>query len=152
MSKEELQVVLSSWKQDKILRSYYWLVMFYIGFYYLLENDFIRVINEVIRSSKVLGPFNANFWALIPKKDNLMSFEECFKRAIFSEGISTDHFGFLEGKQIHDAIGETLKGIHSMKQKERLVGVMKLSLFKAYGIYRWLYIRLFFCIFDFSYL
>jgi hypothetical protein len=49
-------------------------VEIFIGFYDLLEDDLIRVIEEVKSSSKVLGIFNVTFLALIPKNDNPKSF------------------------------------------------------------------------------
>jgi len=39
-----------------------------------------------------------------------------FKK-ILSANISEEQFGFIEGRQIHEAIGVAEEGIHSMKTK-----------------------------------
>jgi hypothetical protein len=54
-----LKVVLSSFKQDKIPGPDGLPIELYLGFYDLLEEDLLRVIEEVKSSGKVLGAFNA---------------------------------------------------------------------------------------------
>jgi hypothetical protein len=61
VSKEELKLVLSSFKRDKSLGSHGWLIEFYIEFYDLLEEGLLRVIEEVKISGKVPRTFNTTF-------------------------------------------------------------------------------------------
>jgi hypothetical protein len=88
-----------------------------------LEEDLLRVIEEVRSTRKVSGAFNSTFLAFIPKEDKPKSFND-FKpislcnytykilakilavmvKKIFSEAISQEQFGFLAGRRIHDAI------------------------------------------------
>jgi hypothetical protein len=53
-----------------------WTMELFIGFYDLVEEDLIRIIEKVRVSGKVLGAFNSTFLALIPKKDKPWPFNE----------------------------------------------------------------------------
>ena len=55
--------------------------------------------------------------------------------------ISGEQFGFLLGRQIHDAVGVIQEGMHTMHCKS-LKGVMiKIDLSKAYDRVSWTYLR-----------
>jgi len=56
--------------------------------------------------------------------------------------ISKEQFGFLEGRQIHEAIIVAHERIHSIKTKNMKGEVLKIDLSKAYNQVNWLYIRL----------
>jgi len=79
----------------------------------------------------IYEPFNTTFIALITKKENPSSFEDfrpisfcnCFYKIIakvilvrlkpiFSRNISKEQFRFLDGKQIHEAVGVAQKIVH----------------------------------------
>jgi hypothetical protein len=75
VSKEELKVLLSSFKKRKSPNLNNWTIEVYLGFYDLLEEDLLRVIEESKLPKKNLGAMNATFIALIPKKINLSTFE-----------------------------------------------------------------------------
>ena len=62
--------------------------------------------------------------------------------SILSEHITTEQFGFLEGRQIHKAIGVAQEGLHSMKTKNIKGAILKIDLSKAYDKVSWLYIRM----------
>jgi hypothetical protein len=136
VTKKDLNIVMSSFKRDKIPRSNGWPMEFDIQFYELLEDDLVRMIEEVRSSSKVLGAFNATFLTLIPKRDNqrvpknlsrylcviciykiLTKIMVMRITKILSKGLLKEQFGFLERKQLHDEIGSLQEGIHTMKQK-----------------------------------
>jgi len=53
-----------------------------------------------------------------------------------------EQFGFLEGRQIHEAIGVAQEGLNSIKSKQLRGAVLKIDLSKAYDRENWLYIRL----------
>jgi hypothetical protein len=57
-------------------------------------------------------------------------------------GISKEQFGFLEGRQITDAIGVVQEVLHSIKVKNFKALVLKLDLIKAYDRVDWGFLRL----------
>ena len=61
---------------------------------------------------------------------------------ILSNHISEEQFGFLEGRQIHEAIGVAQEGMHSMKTKTLKGFILKINISKAYDKVSWLYIRI----------
>ena len=82
------------------------------------------MVEDTRRLGRLPASFNLTFIALIPKGDNRVSLNEfrpislcnCIYKVIskviarilkgiFSEHITKEQFGFLEGRQIHEAIG-----------------------------------------------
>jgi hypothetical protein len=53
-----------------------------------------------------------------------------------------EHFGFLQGRQIHEAIGVAQEDLHSLKGKNLFGAVLKLVLSKAYNRVSWLYVKM----------
>ena len=99
-------------------------IEFYIGFYDMIGADMLRVVEESRLARHVHGLINSTFIALIPKKDLPTDFDDfrsisicnCLYeiiakvismrfKVILSRCISSEQFGFLEGRQIHEAIG-----------------------------------------------
>jgi hypothetical protein len=106
-------------------------------------------------------PFNSTFLALIPKKDEPLSFEDfrsislcnCIYKIvaklisrhlkpILSEAISKEQFGFLNGHQIHEAIGVAQEGLHSLRTMRSKGVVLKIDLSKSFDRVSWSFIRL----------
>jgi hypothetical protein len=99
---------------------------FYIGFYEFLEEELLRIFEEIISIGKVLGDMNGTFIALIPKKNVPVIFEDfrlislCnliyklvsmiiknrMKRAL-SKCISDQQFSFIFNKKIYVDVGTT---------------------------------------------
>ena len=50
-------------------------IEFFQGFFDLVKEDLLKVVQESQRAGKVLGALNSTFLALIPKKQNPSSFE-----------------------------------------------------------------------------
>jgi len=61
---------------------------------------------------------------------------------ILSLNISSEQFGFLEGRQIHEAIGVAQEGLYTMKTQKLKGAVIKIYLSKSYDRVSWLYIRM----------
>src|SRR5690606_12873266 len=63
-------------------------------------------------------------------------------KPILSRHISPEQFGFLNERQIHEAIGVAQEVLHSVKQKNKKEAVIKIDLSRAYERINWTYIRL----------
>lgn len=66
----------------------------------------------------------------------------CQIKKILSNHISPEHFGFLRGRQIHDAIGLAQGELHTIQKFENKAVVFKVDLSKDFDKVNWLYIRL----------
>jgi hypothetical protein len=123
----------------------------------MLEKDLQRVVETTRTQGKMLGAFNTIFMALIPKEYNLTTFEKFGPislckiiskvvarrlKIVLSNQISRKQFGFLEGRQIHEAIRVAQECIHFIKVKNQRSMVMKVDLSKACDMLIWLCIRL----------
>eukprot|EP00253_Pinus_taeda_P023807 PITA_23807 len=125
------------------------------------DHELTEVVEETRIKGEVYSPFNATFIALIPKKENPESFEDfrpislcnsIYKiiakvialriKPILSKHISSKQFGFLNGRQIHEAIGVAQEVLHSVKQQNKKGVVLKIDLSKAFDRINWIYIRL----------
>jgi hypothetical protein len=112
-------------------------------------------------SGNILATFNTTFIALIPKTDNPTKFESFFPislcnniykiiskiisrrlKEILSKQVSLKQFGFLEGRQIHEAIGVSQEGLHSVKTKNLKSMIAKVDLSKAFNHVSWLFLHL----------
>lgn len=132
-----------------------------MGFYEIIRGDILKVVEESQREGFIHPPLNSTFIALIPKKDHPNKFDDfrlislcnCLYKIILkiiakrlkyilSEHISKEQFRFLEGRQIHEAIGVSQEGLHSIKTKNLRGVVLKIDLSKAYDRVNWLYIHL----------
>jgi hypothetical protein len=138
VGKEELQQTLQSFQRDKSLGLDGLPMELFLGCYEFIEDDLRRVVEATRTTGKMLGAFNTTFIALIPKEDNLTSFEKfrpislcnCIYKIIskviarrlkrvLSKQISREQFGFLEGRQIHEAVEITHEILHSVKVKSQ---------------------------------
>ena len=89
-----------------------------------MGDDILKVVEDSCLSGRISTCFNSTFIALIPKVDNPKSLNDfrpislcnCIYKVItkvisrrlkdlLSEHISGEQFGFLKGRQIHEAIG-----------------------------------------------
>jgi len=161
VDEEEIKAALSSFQKDKSPGPDGWTIEFFLDLYEILGNDLRLVVEDSRISGRIPASFNSTFIALIPKSDNASSLNEfrpislcnCIYKiiakiiarrlkSILSGNISDEQFGFLEGRQIHEAIGVAQEGLHSLKTKNLRGAVMKIDLAKAYDKVSWLYLRL----------
>eukprot|EP01018_Ginkgo_biloba_P004985 Gb_28741 [translate_table: standard] len=158
---DELKEVMLSLQKDKSLGPDGWTIEFFLGYFDFIETNLLRVIEELRSSAKMLAAVNSTFKALIPKTDNPVFFEDfrpislcnCMYKIltkllamrikkVLSFSISKEQFSFLQGRQIHEAIGVAQEGLHTIKTKRLKALVVKLDLSKAYDRASWLYLRL----------
>jgi hypothetical protein len=161
VTEKELLEVLHSFQKDKIPGPDGWTIEFFLGCYEILGQDLLKMIEDTRISGRIPQSLNSTFLALIPKTDNPETLDDfrpislcncAYKiiskviarrvKRILSERISEEQFGFLEGRQIHEAIGIAQEGLHSMKTRKLKGAVLKIDLSKAYDRVSWLYIRL----------
>ena len=107
-----------------------------MGFFELIGEDLLEVVEESRRSGIIHAPINSSFIALIPKVDKAETFDDfkpislcnCLYKIIskvisrrlkdvLSSKISMEQFGFLQGRQIHKAIEVAQEALHSLKAK-----------------------------------
>ena len=137
------------------------LLIFFLDLFDILGRDLLQVIEDSRSSGWIPASFNSTFIALIPKFDNATSLNEfrpislcncVYKiiskviakrlKVILSAQISAEQFGFLEGRQIHEAIGVAQEGLHSLKTRRLKGAILKIDISKAYDRVSWLYLRL----------
>jgi len=161
VSEEELKEALLSFQKDKSPGPDGWTIEFLLELYEFLGNDILKVVEDSRTSGRLPASFNSTFIALIPKIDNPSSLDDfrpislcnCIYKVIskiiarrikriLSSNISMEQFGFLKGRQIHEAIGVAQEGLHSMKTGKIKGAVLKIDLSKAYDKVNWLFLRL----------
>ena len=69
VSMEELKEVIHSFQHEKSPGTNGWTIEFYLGFFELIEEDLLEVVEESRRLGVIHAPINATFMALIPKVD-----------------------------------------------------------------------------------
>ena len=96
----------------------------YRALFDVLGMDLLRVIEDSWKNGKIPIVFNSTFIVMIPKTDHPTCFEDfmpislcnyCYKiigkiistriRKVLGRYIYCEQFGFLPGRQIHDAVG-----------------------------------------------
>lgn len=154
---DELKGVMHSFQRDKSPGPDGWTIEFYEGFFELLGKDLLEVVEESRKSGVIHAPVNSTFITLIPKTDKPSSFDDfkpislcnCLYKIIskviskrLKEVLSKEQFGFLQGRQIHDAIGVAQEALHSYKIRGRSGVVFKLDLSKSYDRVSWLHVKM----------
>ena len=157
---EELKEVLGSFQKDKIPGPDGWTIEFFLDLFEILGRDLLQVVEDSRSAGWIPASFNTTFIALIPNSNNATSLNDfrpislcnCIYniiskviaqrlKAILSAQVSAEQFGFLEGRQIHEAIGVAQEGLHSLKTRSLKGAILKIDLSKAYDRVSWLYIR-----------
>eukprot|EP00253_Pinus_taeda_P031126 PITA_31126 len=170
VSKEEVEAAMKNMGKDKSLGPDGWTIELFLHFFDLIGSEITEVVEESRLKGEIYRPFNSTFIVLIPKKDEPETFEDfrpislcnCIYKIIakviairlvpiLSRNISMEQFGFLEGRQIHEAIRVAQEVIHNIKQKKKKGTVLKIDLSKAYDRINWLYLRLLLTHLGFNY-
>jgi hypothetical protein len=136
---------------SKIPGPYGWTIEFFLGFFDLLGQDILRLVEEIRLTGQIPLSLNSTFITLIPKKDNPDSLDDfkpislcnCIYKIVFkvlarrlkgilSDKILSEHFRFLEGRQIQKAIGEAEQSLHNIKSRKLKSVVLKINFSKDY--------------------
>jgi len=144
-------------------------VEFYLHFFDLLKDDLLDLVEDVRISGRLVGRLKYTFLALIPKVNNPKKFGDfrsislcnlVYKiiskvlsnwiKPVLSKASSTEQFGFLKGRQIHDSIGTTHECIHSIKKNNKKALILKLDLQKSYDHVKLDFLRLILIQLDFG--
>eukprot|EP00253_Pinus_taeda_P023736 PITA_23736 len=161
VSKEEVESIIKSMAKDKSPGPDGWTIELFQHFFEQIGTELTEVVEESRRKGEIYTPFNSTFIALIPKKEDLESFEDfrpislcnsLYKiiakviavrlKPILSKCISSEQFGFLDDRQIHEATGVAQETIHSVRQTIKKGAVIKIDLSKAYDRISWTYLRM----------
>lgn len=161
VSMDELKTTLHSFQKDKSPGPDGWTIELFLGFFDVMGEDLLKVVEESRRSGRIHAPINATFIALIPKVDKPETFDDirpislcnclykiiskvisCGLKVVLSEKISKEQFSFLQGRQFHEAIVVAQEALHSLKTKNLSGAVLKLDLSKAYDRVSSLYVRM----------
>ena len=76
VSMAELEATLKWFKRDKSPRPDGWSVQFYTAFFDTLGKYILKVVEECQINAKMYEALNTTFISLIPKSDNLASFDD----------------------------------------------------------------------------
>jgi hypothetical protein len=161
VTEKELKETIQSFQKDKIPGPDRWTIEFFGAFFDLIGADLLQVVEESRKNGHIYAPINTTFIALIPKKDEPQSFDDfrpislcnCLYKIIakiiarrlkpiLSNKISKEQFGFLQGRQIHEAISVAQETLHSLKITKSQGAILKIDLSKAFDRVNWSYIRL----------
>jgi hypothetical protein len=153
--------VLEGFEKAKIPRPDGWMVNSFWNFFDIMGPDILDVVEESRVSGVVYGALNATFIALTPKEEKPETFSDfllislcnlIYKiitkiinnriKPMLSKFMTKEQFGFLDDRQILDAIGVSQESIHNIKSKKMKALIMNIDLMKAYDRVNWDFLRL----------
>jgi hypothetical protein len=73
---EELKGVMKNFQKEKIPGLVGWTIEFFLGFFDLLGQDILRLVEETRLTGQMPLNLNSTFITLIPKKDNPDSLDD----------------------------------------------------------------------------
>jgi hypothetical protein len=160
-SLEDLLNILKDFSKDKSPGPDGWTVEFFLHYFELVGEDLLGMVDESRRKGEVIKALNTTFIVLIPKANKPTTFGDygpislcnlCYKiivkllanrlRPILSKGLAEEQLGFLQGRQILDAVGTAQECLHSIKKKNHRALILKLDLKKAYDLINWEFLRM----------
>ena len=133
-----METALKSFKKDKSPGPNGWPVEFYLAFFDILGPELVKVVESSRKDGRVAPSLNSTFIALIPKKENFVSFADfrptslcnlVYKliskvaklrlKPFLDKFISPQQFGFLKNRQITEPLAITQEVLHTVKTKNR---------------------------------
>jgi mannosylglycoprotein endo-beta-mannosidase len=157
----EIREILANFKVDKSSGLDGWTVEFLIHFFDLVGGDLLDMVEESRLKGHISDSLNLTFITSIPKVNKPLTFRDyrpislcnlCYKiiskiianqiKPILSRSLSEEQLGFLQGRQIQDAIGTVHECLHNIKNKKLKSLVLKLDLQKAYDYINWDLLRM----------
>lgn len=160
VTKDELLIVLKSFKKDKCPGPDGWTIDILIYFFDMMKDDILRMVEESRINCKINHILTSTFISLIPKKRDSQSFADfrpislcntlykiiskliaeriCGK---LSHYLTKEQHRFPKGRNIIDAVAIAQEALHSMHTKKLAVAILKIDLRKAYDCIDWGYLR-----------
>ncbi|XP_059073785.1 uncharacterized protein LOC131874424 [Cryptomeria japonica] len=148
---EEARSTVFGMGSDKAPGSDGFLALFFQKFWDILARDIWEFVEESRKGGFVLQDFNNTFIALIPKKENISTFNDCrpislcntiYKviskvienrlKRVLEEIISPEHSGFALGRSIYKGIILAHEAIHSIRLSKGEKMMIKVDIKKAY--------------------
>lgn len=130
---EEIETIIKKFARSKSPGPDGWMVELFSEFFDLMGKDLVRVVEESRVNGFVSGALNSTFIALIPMNSKPESFDEYRPIALYNlvykiisklianrikpklvECCSQEQFGFLNKRQIQDAIRVSQECIHTI--------------------------------------
>jgi len=161
VTKEELVDTMKESAREKSLGPNSWGVEVFIHFADLMIPNLLAATEESRINGFILGAINATFITLIAKRKNPQSFVDfcpmslcntVYKliskviarrmKSILSKIITEEQFGFIKGRQIHDAIGIGQEVMHTIKSRNLKSCILKEDLTKAYNCVDWEFLKM----------
>jgi len=129
---------------------------FLLGFFNFLEEKLLRVIEESISletlrhtqihicfsNSKIPPLMTLDLLYMQPNLQDNHEGHYNHAQEDYLQVITKEKFGFLLNREIHDVVGMTKEGIHTIKSSNSPMIVMKIDLSKVYDKVNWIYLRL----------
>lgn len=158
---DEVESILKLCAKEKSPGPDGWQVEFYLGIWDIIGDELCQLVEETRCKGFISGAMNSTFIALIPKVTKPSSFDDfrpislcnfIYKlipkiiverlKPFLANCITSEQFGFLHHRLIHDVVGLAQEGIHTIKTKDIPVILLKLGLVKAYDKIDWTFLRL----------
>lgn len=158
---QDVENTLHGFAKDKSPGPDGWTVEIFIHFFDIMGEDIRLAVEESWKFGTVFGALNSTYLTLIPKTSHPDSYNDFRPIALcnlvykviakiiadrikpfLSKYISMEQYGFLQGRQIHDAVGVAQEILHSVKLKRLEALILQLDLVKAYDRVNWDFLRL----------
>jgi hypothetical protein len=160
-TKEDLWKILKDFAKDKSPGLDGWTVEFFLHYYELVGEDLLGMVEESRSRGEVIKDLNLTSLLLIPKVNKPLNFGDfqsislcnlCYKiianilanriKPIPSRYLFGEKLGFLQRRQIMDAMGIAQECIHGIKKINLKSLILKLDLKKAYDFINWDFLRM----------
>lgn len=151
---------MRSFKKDKCLGPDGWTIDIFIHFFDIMKKDMLGMVEETRMQGRIDPHISSTYIALIPKKIESSSFADyrpislcnsIYKiiskliaegiRGNLSAHISKEQHGFLNGRNILDAVAITQEALQSMHTRNIEAAILKIDLKKAFDCLDWSFLR-----------
>jgi len=134
---------------------------FFMGLFDLIGNEILKLIEESRINGYIHSSLNSTFISLIPKRDNAQTLKDFRPISLCNniykvvsniinrrlkyflwKSVSQEQFIFLEGRQIHEAIGLAYEALHSIKSRRTKEAIFRIDLSISYDRVSCIFLRM----------